>query len=358
MRSALYLPGMNAEVSRANLMNYSPAILQAFQKPAMIDMFAVLEDEGQDRQQLIMQHAMAVIQHYQTLNISAMQMCVHLYLCREEFKASGETGWERFCTTNFESYGLSQSNIRHSIRAGRSLLSMIQRIESTGEKMPDLRLLSRSALLVLADAPPDLQDRMVVEMASTKAKAAEDETQKGPTAEELRRRLGELETEVKEQKQQIDSKDNALRRMNQAIDARETELSAEKEKFKRLMQKQTTPAEHVVYKLPDGIKNQMDTKERLEDEIAYRLREIARLEEDAQRLKTEKAQYEAEMAAKRQVKDVLESLNEDIQAMMTKYTDALMQKLSSTDPEYATPLLVSAAQRLRILANQLSPSLV
>lgn len=341
-------------------MNYSPAILQAFQKPAMIDMFAASEEEGQDRQQLIMQHAMAVIQHYQNLNICAMQMCVHLYLCREEFKASGETGWEQFCATNFESYGLSQSNIRHSIRAGRSLLSMIKRIESTGEQMPDLRVLSRSALLVLADAPPDLQDRMVVEMAaSTKPKEVADEAQnKGPTAEELRRRLGELETEVKEQKEQIDSKDNALRRMNQAIDARETELLAEKEKVKRLTQKLTTPVEHVVHKLPDGIKNQMEMKERLEDEIAYRQREVARLEEDAQRLKTEKTQYEAEMAAKRQVKDVLESLNEDIQAMMTKYTDALMQKLSSTDPEYATPLLVSAAQRLRILANQLSPSLV
>lgn len=337
-------------------MNYSPAVLQAFQKPAMIDMFAASGEEGQDCQQLIMQHAMAVIQHYQDLTISAMNMCINLYLCREEFKASGETGWEQFCATNFESYGLSQSNIRHSVRTGRALHSTIERIKNSGGTMPDLSMLSRSALLVLGEAPPEIQDRLVIEMANTQAvKGIPD---KGPTAEELRRKVEELQGELEEKKGLLESKDNALHRMNQAIDARETELVEVKEKFKRLQKKLETPVEHVVEKLPDGIKTQMEARERLEDEIAYRQREIARLTEDTARLKNERAKYEAEMAAKRQVKDVLELLNGDIQAMMTKYTDALMQKLSSTDPEYATPLLVSAAQRLRILANQLYPSLV
>ena len=337
-----------------NPMNYSPAVLQAFQKPVMIDMFAS-EEEGQDRQQIIMQHAMAVIQHYQNLNVSAMQMCIHLFLCREEFKASGETGWEQFCATNFESYGLSQSNIRHSIRTGRSLLSLIRRVESAGEKMPDLSVLSRSALLVLADAPPDVQDRMVIEMGEQLAEEAQN---KGPTAEELRRKLEEMEGELKETKAEVETKNKALHRLNQAIDARETEIMAEKEKVKQLTRKLATPVEHVVHKLPDGIKTEMEAKERLGEEIAFRQRELARLEEDAARLKAEKTRYESEMAAKRQAKDVLEALNADIQAMMTKYTDALMQKLSSTDPENVTPLLTSAAQRLRILANQLSPSLV
>lgn len=335
-------------------MTYSSAALQAFKKPVMIDMFAS-EGEDKDSQQLIMQHAMAVIQHYQNLNVSAMQMCIHLFLCREEFKTSGQTGWEQFCANNFESHGLSQSNIRHSIRAGRSLLSMINRMESTGEQMPDLSALSRSALLVLADAPPEAQDRLVIEMVE---KTAEENQSKGPTAEELRRKLEEIEDELKETKEQLATKDQALHRLNKAINARETEIMEHKEKVERLTRKLATPVEHVVHKLPDGIKTEMEAKERLAQEITAGQRELARLEEDAARLKAEKAQYEREMAAKRQVKDVLDSLNGDIQAMMMKYTDALMQKLSSTDPEHATPLLELAAQRLRILANQISPSLV
>lgn len=331
-----------------------PAILQSIQQqPVTIDLFGSASQE-QERQQAIMHHAMAVIQHFQNMNVSAVQMCIHLYLCREQFKTSGEGGWENFCASNFEGYGLSTSKIRHAVRTGRSITSISQKLKDSDTEMPDLSTISRAALFIFGDASPDVQERLIIEMSA----ANENPNSKGPTADELRRRIEELQTEAAESRNLLKDKDQALHRLGHALTARETEVAQSRDEILKLNRKLSTPVDHVIHKLPPGIESEQIMRDRIVEEISFKKEELARAEAEVNRIKVEKTKYEAEMAAKRQAKDVLESLDADIKMMMLKYTDALMQKLSSTDPERVAPLLDTAAQRLHALANQLSPSLI
>lgn len=330
-----------------------PAILQSIQQPVTIDLFGSASEE-QGRQQVIMHHAMAVIKHFQDMNASAVQVCIHLFMCREEFKVGGESGWESFCKANFEGYGLSNGKIRQAVRAGRSLAHLSKRMKDAEAEMPDLNGMSRAALFILCDAPPDVQDRLIIEMSA----ANEDNSGKGPTAIELRRRIEELQAEATESKDLLKEKDLALKRLGDALDAREADAAQTRDQLARLNRKLTTPVDHVVHKLPHGVESEQVMLERITEEVSFKKTELARTEAEINRLKIEKTQYEVEMAAKQQAKEVLVSLDADIKSMMLKYTDALMQKLSNTDPVRVTPLLDAAAQRLRALANQLAPSLV
>lgn len=331
-----------------------PAILQSIhQQPVTIDLFGSASQE-QERQQAILHHAMAVIQHFKNMTTSAVQMCIHLYLCREEFKASGEGGWEKFCEANFESYGMSTGKIRQAVRTGRSLTYLYKKMDDANEKIPNLDSLSRSALFILTEASPEVQERLIIEISA----ASEDQSSKAPTADEMRRRVEQLQGELTDTRSLIYEKDLRLQRLTNALDARDAEAEQSRNEIIALKRKLSTPVEHVVHKLPPGIESEQIMREKIAEEINFKKTELDRTEAEVNRLKMEKARYENEMAAKRQAKDVIDSLEADIKSMMMKYTDALMQKLSSTDPVLVAPLLDAAAQRLRALANQLSPSLV
>lgn len=327
-------------------MSQLPALLGQNQPiaPITIDMFGV-EGEG-ERQQNIFQHAMNVVHHLQLINASAIQMCIYLHLCREEFRCTGEEGWEDFCKKNFESYGLSIGNTRTAIRTGKALL-MISSKYDNGE-LPDLRTISRSALFVFGDAPVEIQEQLLVEMT-----AISEEKGKAPTAAEVHR----LSKHLQEAEDEIREKDAALFRYDTALKAREEEASALRKKIDKLQLDAKTPIESLVHVLPPGVESATDMKRQLDQEIQAQREELAAIELDMNRMIDRQYKLKLQTDAKQKAFNALQSLEADLNLLTQKYSELLLQKIRNADPQNIKSL-TKFADRLRAMADHLAPSMI
>lgn len=341
-------------------MSQLPALLGQNQPiaPITIDMFGV-EGEG-ERQQNIFQYAMTIVHHLQVVNASAIQMCIYLHLCREEFRCTGEDGWGNFCKKNFEFYGLSSSNIRNAIRTGKALLMISDKYEN-GE-LPDLRSVSRAALFVFGDAPVEIQDQLLVEMT-----AISEEKGKSPTAAEVRQlsknlqeaegKIRDLGDEIRDAEETIRTKDGALHRLINMTRARESEADSMREEIDRLKLKAKTPVESLVHKMPPGVESAEQMRQLILEEVSIKKNELAEVEASIVSLLNLQTKLESNTAAKQKAYNALESLDSDILLLQRKYSDALVQNIRKADPQNDDALR-KVANRLRVMADHLCPPLV
>ena len=328
---------------------------QMIEPTRQISMFAA-EGEEVGQQSKIMQYAMSAIAHIEQMRKSALGVCLNLYLCSEQFKASGARGWETFCEQNFASYGLQPSKIREAVRIGRSYTMIAAKRDGD---MPDLNHVSWNAMAILSSVDTESGESLVLEM-----EKKFEETGRGPTRRELEERLQEIESEHEQLKNAAKEKDTALHRNLNALNAREEELSSLRDQFDQVSRaleserrKRTTPVESVVEKLPKGVQSEAEAVERLREQRTQISDDIAQKEHEAARLKGEIAQLAQQAAIKKQVASALDELERDFGSMAVKYSQALVEKMLGADRNNGNRLEV-IANRMRAMADQLSPALV
>ncbi|MCW5284987.1 hypothetical protein D8B30_03825 [Verminephrobacter eiseniae] len=296
----------------------------------------------------IIQHTTSVITHLEAMQANAMAMCLHMFLLRQEFDVVGDKTWGMFCERNFKKYGLHESGIRAAIRTGKVLANLGHK----GHDSTELAQLSRAALFAFGDAPVDVQEKLLADVKETIHDRG-----KGPTADEIKKRVEELSAEVSDKAGLLKEKDAAIYRLNTALQARETEASQAREEIDRLHRRLQNQAQEVVHQLPKGVKDAEALRQQIEDEITAKRDELMRTDAEITKLRDQHQRLQQQAALRAHAQNALESLEGDLKALTMKYTEVLVEKIRSADRNNIQTL-DRLANGLRALADQLSATLV
>lgn len=305
-------------------------------------------------QQAVLEHTVSVIQHLQSMQSSALQMCLHLYLLRQEFdccQSRSDQFWSKYCQENFSKYGLSDSGVRAAVRTGKSLARLSQNGEASG--LDALAGLSRAALIAFGEATPEVQDRLITEI----EEATEARNGKGPTAKEINNRIEELSAHLAEKDESIKTKNDALHRMNTALNAREQEAAQLRDEVAKLHRKLDNQAQAVVHQLPPGVKDAKEYLAQVENQLSRSKDELARVEGDIAKHKEDIQRSMKDEQRKAYAKNALTELENDIRNLSMKYTDVLIEKIRAAD-KTTIHNLEHIANKLRAMADTLAPSLL
>ena len=319
------------------------------------------EGEPIASQAAILTHAASVVHNLGLMRESALRVCISLYSCRELFVATGDEGWEAFCARNFEKLGLSQSNIRAAIRAGRGLTKYISAAQSRDEvvDMSHFETMSRSALILLGDADESYRDALVTKVIEISAT-----TGTAPTSREIKEEIDKLKLEKADSDDQLRaieakllSKEETINRLNTLVRDRESEISVLNEKLE-----DSVPAANssqVVVEEADPNSKRI----RLEIEAA-----TASLEEAKKELANTKDQLEKEKSAleranretarKQVAVDSINELEKLLETLKARWSESMVQKIRQVDPHTYSPNFSRIATDLRVLADQMDPQLV
>lgn len=335
----------------------SHAITVKMNAAPQISLFGV--DEAEAERQRITAHAIGVIESYMKHTEAAVNVCVHLYQCKELFKSSGEKGWEEFCKNNFHDLGLSQGHIRSCVNTGRTIVNYMVRVGSEGAHDIDLlRNMSMSAVQVLGTAPDEIQGNLIERIAQ------QIESKEGgrgvPTAKEVTAQLNEMRAELAETKGALTEKDAALARVANTLRDRESQLASQRAtldevnaKLQQVMTQQVTvvDADPTSKALRDEIENLQHQRDDL-------IRNVDRAKNEFDRVKSD---YETLNQKKVVLQDANDAM-EELQAMMVKlrarWTEAYLTKVRGADIHKFAPIFPKVANDLRVLADMLDPTVV
>lgn len=331
--------------------------------PQQISMFGV--DEASERHQAIITHAIAAIQQYIQMRDSALRLCVSLYLCHQEFKNSGETGWQAFCDANFAQLGLSQGNIRSAVKAGRAVSHYMATLKDRGEaaEVTHLESMSRSALIVLGEAPDDVRDELIDrvvnanEMHGSSMSAREVEQELARVRQEkLLAERGQAEAIEK-----LSATDQALNRLNNLVRDRDNQVGALQSQIDALQfqLRQAPKAPDVVVEDPDpNTKAAQEARRNLERQVGELKHQLTQVEADLGREKAELDRLSRQAAMRKQSMSAIEELEQLVTRMKAQWSDAYAQKIRAQDVHTYGPILTRVANEMRFLADQLDPTLV
>lgn len=335
-----------------------------------ISMFGV--DEAQERHQAILNFAMSVVQNYINMRESALKLCVSLYNCRQEFEASGDSGWGAFCEKNFAQLGLSQGNIRSAVKAGRAIAHYLTSLQERGESAELARLesMSRSALIVLGEAPDDVRDELIQRVATAGEMRDNALSAREVEAElnRLRQEKAEAERGQADANAKLSAMDQALNRMNGLVRDRETQVGALQSQIDALQHQVNQAAKRTPVEVVDAdpqSKAMVEKRKQDEREIQNMQRQMGELQHELTKAEADLGQKKAELekiarqaAMRKQSSDAIDELEVQIARMKAQWSDAYAQKIRSQDPHSYAPVLTRIANDLRFLADQLDPALV
>lgn len=319
------------------------------------------ENETMESQQAIYDHAVKVLFHHSNMRRSALNVCVHLYLCREQFKASHDTGWQAFCEENFARIGMQATHIRSAIRTGRALAKSLnsERLRDDPRATSTFESMSRFALTAFSESPEEIREEL-----ATRLIALSEDKGKPVSSTDVRTEVSALMSQLADKDDLLRRKDEALSQMNsdlQANDARVSELRDTVERLNRRITELSKEQSPVVVETGDpasalALKQQKDLRE----EIEAARRSLSEANSELVTLRDQRSQLEQEIEgltdavdAKKKERSVWDAFSKDLADLKAKWTSSYFT-VSGRDLSTATRGKVQeAVGDLRALADHL-----
>ena len=288
------------------------------------------ENETMESQRAIYDHAVKVLFHHSNMRRSALNVCVHLYLCREQFKASHDTGWQAFCAENFARIGMQATHIRSAIRTGRALAKSLtsERLRDDPRATTTFESMSRFALTAFSESPEEIREEL-----ATRLIALSEDKGKPVSSTDVRAEVSALMSQIADKDDLLRRKDEALSQMNsdlQANDARVSELRDTVERLNRRITELSRDQTPVVVETSDpasslAIKQQKE----LQEQIDTTRRALAEADTELVALRAQRAELEKEIEGlssdaetKKKERSVWDSFSKDLAALKAKWTSS------------------------------------
>jgi hypothetical protein len=273
------------------------------------------------------------------LKKNARQICIALKLCKDAYVSAAReqdpqrkyVGWNAFCKRNFSGLGLSERNIRAAVKTGEVLLELQQSSPVTFDAIADL---SRDALFVIGSSPQVAQEIEGILSREPDSKF---------TAAQLKEMASVLESSqqsVDDLKKRFEAAQGAKERAEASAAAMNQRLASYEGEIDRLNHliedKSSSP--------PGGAAADAHLQQRKLD-LAKVQRQLAKANSDLKR---------AQQAVHKYVEphQVLTSLSNDVASMLAKYSQAVVLRVSETNPGVQQKIDELAVQ-LRVLSDQL-----
>ncbi len=293
----------------------------------------------------VIRYAIEVHQFDLSIRTSARNLCVSLYRCRSSYiegsKNKSSSGWGSFCEKNFSSIGMSDGNIRAAVRTGEAL---VRHEEKHPEGIELFSRLSRAALFALGGNEDTLVTVQEVLAANPEANV---------TAADVRRlneQLQEKTIALLETEKRMSAIEDTNVSLTQKLDERRTQVSDWRERAELAEQRAKTPVEAVVYKLPEGVKNEDELRHNLQRENASLKTEADRLRSAVDRESIKLTEVQRTLGTAEQIKHVLVDLESEIQLLRAKFTRAMVERMTSGTPA-VKERLKSIAAEFRAMAS-------
>lgn len=320
-----------------------------------------VENEDIDSQQQIYSHAVQVLFHYTNMKTAAMNVCIHLHLCREKFKSKGaEAGWELFCLKNFAPLDMQMTHIRSAIRTGRALISALnsQRLHNDPRARTTFEQMSRYALTTFSESPEEIREELAVRLVTLA-----DEQARAPTSTDVRAEVAELMAELNDKNDALQRKDTALTRMNQELQASDARVSELRETVERLNAEVTRlsnqpkvtvetldPASEATLKSVKEAEAQLAS---LTNDLRLARNELRAVEEERKRKEDEVETFKADNARAEYEKTALFQFTQELNTLKGKWTSVFFKHKDTEISDETKERITNAAAELRKLADQL-----
>lgn len=320
-----------------------------------------VENEDIESQQQIYSHAVQVLFHYTNMRTSAMNVCIHLYLCREKFKSkAAEAGWELFCLRNFAPLDMQMTHIRSAIRTGRALISTLnsQRLQNDPRAKTTFEQMSRYALTTFSESPEEIREELATRLVNIA-----DQQARAPTSTDVRAEVAQLMAELNDRNDAIQRKDTALTRMNQELQASDARVSELRETVERLNAEVTRlsnqskvtvetldPASEATMK---AVKEAEAKLESITNDLMRARTELQAVEEERKQKENEIESLKAKNARTAYEKSALFQFTQELTNLKGKWTTAFFKYSGTEVSDEAKQSVKEAAAELRQLADQL-----
>lgn len=313
-------------------------------------------EESEESKTRIIALAIAAIEAYQRATESALNLCLRLYQCRQEFASSGEKGWERFCEANFRQYlNLSTSHIRECVRTGEKIAGYVSRRGlGSASNVKGLEVMTLSALKVLGTAPDEASDAFIDRISSKIEEAG-----KALTAKQVSEELQELKALVEEQKTTISELQQASHRQASQVRERDNAASQLRDQIDQLtreLQKVKSQQVTVVDADPQSQDLQV-RRDNIEQEIADRKHQLDQIRSEIAKANATKQALESSNRLKQEAQDAVEQLEEQIKEMNSRWSQSYLKKINNVDPNKYGPIFQRIANDMRALASLIDPQL-
>lgn len=314
-----------------------------------------INESGGDRDRIV-SHAVMAIEHYNKARENALNVCLHLFHCREAFRASGETGWQAFSKTNFASLGMGEGQLRTAVRTGRALaVYLAQSGGNSSDQVASLSTMSMSALTVMGDAPEDVRNQLIEAVSKQIETSA-----KPPTADAVRAQIQSLQGEVQDLQGQVSTKDEANSRLVTRLQTTESEATALRNKVSALERQINEAAQRPTVQVMDADPNLRSTRDelsRMQSELDVAKKRLDDINRQSSEAEDKLTMLKADSDRKAVARDYFQELEGAVTALKAKFTDAMVARIASADPSYA-PRLQQLSTDLMVLGQQLTPRLV
>lgn len=338
----------------------SPALMHAIPGFSTLVSIKLTDDLPAEQQSTVIGHAIEVYHHAASMKASALAICLALYHCREAYgdgvarRNSSVNGWNAFCEANFGQLGLSDGNLRAAVRAGEVMCTMKA---NDPEGAAIFSRLSRAALFALGDSPELASEvKLLLENGDAASKNGE---QSSLTAKEIR----DLKESLRQQTESATSAEAELTKANDKIRAinvlgadvdqrlseREDEVVMLKKKNFDLEKKAKTPVESLVPSLPKGVKNEAEMLAQLNADIKEKQDKLKQISQESDAVNNRLTTTQRKLAQHDQTADAFKQFDADISALLVKFPDVLIQKMTDTSNAVKDSLGRIAA-KLRTLA--------
>lgn len=311
-----------------------------------------INESGIDRDRIV-SHAVMAIEHFNKARENALNVCLHLYHCREAFRASGDTGWQAFSKANFASLGMGEGQMRTAVRTGRALaVYLAQSGGNSVDQVASLSTMSMSALTVMGDAPEEIRNQLI-DAVSKQIEASP----RPPTADAVRAQIQALQGEVQELQGQVSTKDDANSRLVTRLQTTESEATTLRNKVTALERQINEAAQRPAVQVMDADPNLRATRdelERMNSELNAAKQRLAEINKQSSEAEEKLTTLKAEGDKKSVAKDYFLELEAAVTAVKVKFTDAMVARIASADPAYG-PRLRKLASDLTALGEQLTP---
>lgn len=339
-------------------MTTSLATTELVNMPEGIQLIGV-DQEDVESQKRIFAHATRVLHHHQQMTASAMKVCICLYQCREEFKNSGDRGWESFCEANFKQLDMQATHIRAAVRTGRALYKVISshQIDAIpGTAEATFSRMSRFALTTFSETPEELREDL-----ATRLIQLSETTGRAPTNRDVKEEYADLVQELEEARGHLKLKDDALSRMNAELQRADDRVNDLREQTERLNAEVRRLGEATPVNVEDADPNSKRAKKALAEveEALAKARNDLR-DAEAELLQTREKQRSLESAtppstSDAQLLNTISAMEDELASLTKKWSPVYLAKLrTGSDPKISSRI-DGIACGLESLASQLKP---
>ncbi len=334
-------------VSSASLGSLSPEQINGFglHHPQLV-LGEAEKDFAQDEVGALAAHAAVVYHQLYELKKNAREVCIALKQCKDAYVAAARekdpsrkyVGWNSFCKNNFSSLGLSERNIRAAVKTGEVLLTLKSQNPQTYEAIADL---SRDALFVIGSTPGVADEVGGILSRDPEAKL---------TAAQLREMavlLQSAEQANQELAAQLEHAKNAKTRAEACaatLNGQVQEFEGEIERLTHAMEQQQANAGTV------SIDEEQLQAVRLE--TRKKNQELAKTQRTLSQASQELSKVQSHLYQQRESQEVIADLAVHMNAMLSKFTPALVQKIRGINPSTQVKFN-EVAEQLRVLASQI-----